>query len=824
MKVGRRAFVQFIAGAVGGSLLTPIPWKLADDSAIWSQNWSWRPSPSRGENSMVTTTCGLCPGGCGITAHLVDKKRAVALHGNPDHPINAGGICPLGASGLQFLYAPYRITQPLKQSGKRGDPNGFRPITWDEALTELHSVLNHLRTQGNPHHLAGITGQGHSSMKDLWQQFFTAYGSPNFFTMPSAQDGLKQATTASLGRSTGITFHLEEASYVLSFGASLFDGWGAPGRLQRLMGRWRQEDSGAATTKLVQVDSRCSLTATKADEWIPIKPGAEAALALGIAHRLIRDHLYDSEFIRQYSFGFESWNDAKGNPRMGFKEFVLAQYTPDRVTELTGVPEATIGNLAKELATQKRAIAVWGNGKGTAPSNFYHDLAFLALNALIGNLKPGGMLGTQPRVPLGELPAVSSDSTAEFGLHQPRLDLARKTPPPLPGNAVHAFLDAIRDNPAYPIDVFLIHEANPAYSLAENQLFATAVAKVGLVVSCSSFMDETTAMSDLVLPNHMALERLDDVVGLDGAPYAYYAVTNPILQPQLNTRHTGEVLLAMAKLLGGSVQSSLPWSKYQDFLMSRVKGLAASGLGSIAESSRMEPWRAKADEATASISVVLESQTPPSESEPPQAAPKSKDPADLWKQLTNGKCWYDAPTAALTDMATTSVRFEFACQSIEAKGLAEAGNDAMCLPHFRPLKPSGDEKEFPLLLLAYHLNTLTDQYLPNPPFMTKNLPDDLLKGTDMFVEVHPETARGLGLNEADRALLKTPQGEVAVRIHLSQAARPGVAFAPHGLGHTAYDEYIRNKGENSNKVIEVQIDPITGLGTVWATRAQLRRA
>jgi len=129
-----------------------------------------------------------------------------------------------------------------------------------------------------------------------------------------------------------------------------------------------------------------------------------------------------------------------------------------------------------------------------------------------------------------------------------------------------------------------------------------------------------------------------------------------------------------------------------------------------------------------------------------------------------------------------------------------------------------------LLLTSYPLMTLTDQYLANPPFMNKNLREDLLKGQEMFVEVHPETANNLGIRESDRATLKTPQGAIPVLVHLSQGARPGVVFIPQGLGHKAYDEYIRDKGENANKIIEVQIDPLTGLGTVWATRAQLRRA
>jgi anaerobic selenocysteine-containing dehydrogenase len=824
MKVDRRAFVKFIAGAVGGSLLTPIPWKIADDTAIWSQNWSWRPSPERGEITQVTAICGLCAGGCGIKAHLVDKKRAVALQGNPDNPINAGGICPLGASGLQFLYAPYRITQPLKQAGKRGDPKGFRPISWDEALAEVHTHLTRLRAEGKSHHVGCITGQGHSSMYSLWQQFFKAFGSPNLFLMPSAQDGLKMAANAALGRPAAIAFHLEQASYVLSFGADLVEGWGTPGRMQATFGRWRQETPGAVATKLVQVESRCSLTAAKADEWIPVKPGSEAALALGIAHILLRDHHYDSEFIRNYSFGFDSWTDANGKTRQGFKDFVLANYTPQKVGELTGVTESTIRTLAKELSTQKHAVAVWGNGNGKTPNTFYHDLAFLALNALVGNLKPGGMLGIQPDVPLAALPEITIDTAAEAALRPPRLDLARTTVPPMPGNAVHSFLDAIRENPAYPIELLLIHEANPAYSLAENRLFQTATEKVGLVVSCTSYMDETAAHADLILPNHMALERFDDVCGLVGAPYGYYAVTTPILPPRLNTRHTGEILFALAKMLGGSIQTSLPWSKYQDFLLERVKGLAASGKGAVAERSGVEPWRVKAGESASFTPIALQGEDTQREQTQLRETGKPKDGQDLWKKLTAGMCWYDAPADVLENLETASGRYEFACQALLSRGMTDTDADMMILPQFRPLLPSGSEKEFPLLLMSYPMMTITDQYLPTPPFMTKTIPDDLLKGADMFVEMHPESAKGLGLNEADRAVLKTPQGEVPVRVHFSQGARPGIVWMPQGLGHSAYDEYIQNKGENTNRISEVQIDPITGLGTVWATRVQLRRA
>ncbi|NTW36352.1 MAG: molybdopterin oxidoreductase, partial [Syntrophobacteraceae bacterium] len=123
MSFSRRAFL-FTAGAIGGTLVTPLPWKLADDSAIWSQNWRWRPSPQRGEITKAPSICTLCDGGCGIQARLVDNKRAILIEGTSSHPVNRGGICALGAAGLQFVYASYRISQPLKQTKKRGETGG----------------------------------------------------------------------------------------------------------------------------------------------------------------------------------------------------------------------------------------------------------------------------------------------------------------------------------------------------------------------------------------------------------------------------------------------------------------------------------------------------------------------------------------------------------------------------------------------------------------------------------------------------------------------------------------------------------------------------
>jgi len=240
MTFGRRAFLQFAAGAVGGSLLSPLPWQLAADSARWSQNWSWRPSPERGEITKAPGICTMCEGGCAIQAHLVNGNRAILIEGNPENPITGGGICALGASGLQFLYAPYRISKPLKQTKSRGDVSGLLPVSWDEALGELEKKLREMLAEGDSHDVAGIISNRPSSMAELWRQFFTAYGSPNLFSMPSGADGLKLAAQLTTGKASPFAFALGDAEYVLSFGSNLFEGAGAPSVAFPALRQWTQ--------------------------------------------------------------------------------------------------------------------------------------------------------------------------------------------------------------------------------------------------------------------------------------------------------------------------------------------------------------------------------------------------------------------------------------------------------------------------------------------------------------------------------------------------------------------------------------------------------
>lgn len=801
MKLDRRSFLQFTAGAVAGTLLSPLPWKLADDTAIWSQNWRWRPKSEPGETSYAYSICRLCPGGCGIKVRLIDDKRGVFVSGNSNDPVNKGGICPLGIASLQFLYAPYRLGEPMKQTGKRGDPKGFKPISWDEALENVSERMEELVSKGEASTVAWINGDSKGSMKEFINYFLDVYGTSNYFCLPCSDDSQELANFAMRGAKTPTGFDLERAEFIVSFGADLLGGWGAPIRVHKAFSDWVKTGPGSTKSEIIQIDWRESYTASKANEWIAILPGTEAALALGMCHVIIRDKLYDKNFVDELSFGFEDWTDERGRTHQGFKRFILKKYPPGKVAEITGIKTEKIVSLARKFASKKPALAVWGGGNNRVPGTLYHDMVFMALNALVGNLgKPGGVfnVANPPLAPWPHSDLSGKNSQAiEKGA---TLGVSSENKFPLRGNLFYTALDEIvRGGPAR-FKLLFLYEANPAYSIPEHGIYQKALNKIDFVVSFSSYLDETAMLSDIILPNHTFLERWDDMFTPEGCPFSVYGISKPVLSPQKNTRHTGDVLLALAKKLGSDFAEHFPWKDYQTLLKSRLSGIIESGKGKVVAGEDITQLMGIHGNLEPNFGTVDE----------------------LWEKLTSGKFWVSLPDYGEPfSFKTPSGKFEFYTQKLKIENENEK-KDEFFLPHFFPLEPSGSPKDYPYSLISYGLFDFLGAEVANPPFLKKLLSDSLLKGNDLFVQMNPSTAVKAKLKEGNRVQVETPVGKAKFLVHLTEEIPPKVLAVPTGFGHWAFDKYIRSKGVNVNRLVEVQLDPTTGMGTWWLTRAKVK--
>ena len=819
MDINRRHFIALLVGGAAGIQATPLPWKLTDDIAIWTQNWSWVPIPPVGEFNTVKSVCSLCPGGCGIEVRKVDA-RAVKIEGRTDYPVNPGGICPLGMGGLQLLYdESLRYTSPMKRVGPRGSGE-FMNISWDEALDMLAGRISSLRKKGRPEALVAVDGNPkRSTMSLVIERLLRAAGSPNYVRIPSVEDTYEMATALMQGTDGPMAYDLENADFILSFGSGLLEGWGAPGRVINAWGLWH-ENCQKRKTKIVQVESRASNTASKADRWVAARPGSEAALALGIAHVIIKEHIYNSEFVRDYSFGFNDWSSADGKDHQGFKSIVLNRYSPEKVAPITGLETKEIISLAREFAGARAPIAICGKGKGALNGSLYEFMAVQGLNALVGNInRPGGVLVHDP-LKLSPLPDIELDDVALEGLKKPRLDQAGSLRYPFSNTLIGNLSEAITKGPQSPADTLLVFSANPAYNLPDGGSFRKALKKVPFIVSFSPFQDETSYMADLILPDHTYLEKMDDIVWPTGLQYPLYGLSSPVVEPIYNTRNTGDVIIQLAKRLNQKAAEAFPWKNYKDVLKARAKGLFEYGIGLVAYNGTNPVWQ---QQRTGKITN-----------------PDYKSFKEMWKKMKAGNLWY-SPAHTYKNwerlFQTPSGKFEFFSSQIELainnysqktsrkaalKNLCiNAKGDEVFMPHFEAVGPSADTSAYPLLMVPYEMINLAGGWVPNPPFLYKTLFDNQLRGKESFAEINPKTAAEYKLNDGDQAVIKSHAGEVRVRINLFAGAMPGIVYLPLGFGHTAYDEFIRGKGVNPNDIVDGGKDPISGHPVWWNTPVKL---
>ena len=548
MKIGRRGFLSFVIGGAAGTALSPLPWKLTDDSSIWTQMWPWTPVPKDGEASYVNSVCTLCSGGCGITVRKIDE-RAVKIEGMKGHPLNDGGACLLGLSGLQLLYGPARIKGPLKRLGERVQGR-WKKISWSEAVSEIVEKLGTLRSKGQSHTVGFVSGSDRGTIPRLFERFLTAYGSPNLMRMPSVHDSYELTMHKMQGVQALPGFDFENADFILSLGSGLIDGWGSPVRMFRANSDWQD-----ANVKVIQIEPRLSNTAAKSSKWIPINPGTETALVMGLAHVIIKEYLYDTGFISSYTKGFEDW-----------KRFVMKNYSPDSVAAMTGIDSGTIVVLARSFASASKPLAVCGRGDGSSPVSLKECMAVHALNALVGNVNKKGGIWAVSDTDYIRWPEIEMDARAAVGMQHERLDGAESKKYLFFQSLMNRLSKAVGSEEQYPLQALFVSGANPLYTLPDTKRTKEAFGKIPFVVSFSSYMDETAQHADLILPNHVFLESYEDVPAPVGVIQPVIGLSKPVVEPQFNTRHVGDVIIRMAKGLGGSVANAFPWDSYYSCL------------------------------------------------------------------------------------------------------------------------------------------------------------------------------------------------------------------------------------------------------------------
>jgi anaerobic selenocysteine-containing dehydrogenase len=666
---------------------------------------------SAGTATWYNSVCSMCSAGCGISVRTREGRPKI-IQGNPSHPVSQGRLCALGQAGVHALYNPDRLTTPLQRTGARG-AHAFEPITWEEALSRLANRLRPLHVDGRGDRICLLSEglRGHLAL--VFERFMEQLGSKRLLHYDFAHPRTLYAANERLFGVQQLPYYdLGNARYVLSFGADFLGTWISPVHHSLSYGRSRQGRSGERG-RFVQIEPRMSLSGAAADEWIAARPGTEGLLALGIAHRIVSEGHYRG-------VDRDEWADH------------LSRYSTVRVAGDTGISQSTIERLADRFAQTQPALAIGGGAAGNHTNGVDILIAVNTLNYLVGNVGiEGGVVFNPPAV-------VSS----------PRRQASYRT-----------MLELAQDARDGRIEVLIVSKTNPVFALPAAAGVKEALGRIPLIVSLSSFTDETTALADLVLPSHTYLESWGDDFPEPGVGFPVGAVAQPVVAPLYDTRASGDIILALAHRLG--LGDALPWKSMEDCVREGWREIHQRG----ASDNDAETFDAFWDS-------VLE--------------------AGVWGQRAHRAA--QAPT-------------------VPARLIEDIKVDA---PRF-----SGSSDAYPFFLHPYPSVALHDGRGANLPWL-QELPDPLTSVVyGSWVELNPATAKQLGLTNGDIVDVESMHGRIRAPVCVYQAIRPDVVAMPIGQGHDEYGRFAQRRGVNPIQILAPEIEPSTGALASSATRVKL---
>lgn len=728
-----------------------------------SEIMSWAaPGSIEGSSEPVPSLCGMCSVGCPIFGN-VTKDGRVKLSGNPAWSGTAGTICARGNAGPSLFKDPDRLQKPLIRVGERG-AGKWREATWNEAYAHIAAKMNAIKSTYGPEAMAFTSRK--ETATPIFNQFAKAFGSPNIFLHTSTCPIARTVTLEATFGSEEYAVDYNNVKYLLSLGRNYFEGI----HVAQARGVMNAISKGA---KLVYVDPRFAITAAKAQEWLPIKPGTDVALLLGVINVLIKENLYDKAFVDKYTSGFEELKTK------------TASYTPKWAAEITGIAEAVIVRIAREMGAAKpRAVCDWGWRGVSSTEEFEKKRTMLLINVLLGSVEvPGGMfIWKSPKFInslLGReaLPVIRMPKTPPFPKPgKPRIDGAGvKGNPfqmvnPAVGGIVHLIPDVVLSDKPYPIKGWFIHRSNPVIGHPNTNRMLEALKKLELVVVCDISMSDTAQYADVVLPECTYLERTEPFKDASALVPVYH-VRNQVVKPMFESRSFDRIYQELAREMG--LGAYFPWKDIQDLRLQQVGGRAdivktANEKGLVFFG--MKPFYLRDKNSVAAFVEKF-----------PDA-----------KALVNEQGIIDKP---LLNLHTPSKKIEILCQ--EAEHLAGRG-----IPVYRPVKLKEDaELYFMQGKVAVHTNTHTH----NVPWLHDLMPTNRLW-------MHPATAAKAGIANGDTVEISSSVGKQTGKVLLTEGIRPDSTFVYFGFGRMSPGlKRAVNKGINSGILLPTVTADIVGV-------------
>ena len=531
MKLTRRNFLAWAGIAATGAIACDV-----FDDELKVQSPALIPEDLvSGRDTWYATYDASVPGGQGILVRVMEG-RAKKVRGNPRFPTNQGKQSAAADAILQSLYHPDRVAGPMLRTGARGSGQ-FRPITWDEALNRFNAAVD----ERGPEMLL-ITEPRGGGFARICADFAKAFGGRHL-TFDAVDDAAYRSAVKDILESDALPYHdIENASTLVSFGSDFLSTWGNPTAYSVAYGKFRgQEHRG----RHYHFGARYSLTAANADKWVPIAPGSEGYAAMAMAWGVAAAHS-ESRSVQALT----------GEAGPGS----LRDFEPNALAAILQMPEAVLDgqspndffqNLAHDYVSHG-GLAIGGGGEAASYSNGkFNAAATLMLNYLLGNVGDEGGLLVNPAV-------------ENWGL-QPYAAPAGLTD----------WQRAVGDISSGTTRLVIVHNADPVHGLPAGVGLADALRNENVaVISSSSFIDETSVMADLIIPDRAALEEWGDHIPDPMPGFGVYGVQQPVVNPlpDLDPRSFADIMLASASDLGRG--DMMPAASYEELIRATADSIA----------------------------------------------------------------------------------------------------------------------------------------------------------------------------------------------------------------------------------------------------------
>lgn len=769
--VSRRTFIK-LSGLAGAAVAASYVFKRYALAATSPSIEPPQPELPNGEGVITEkwapTSCLNCATRCATRVRVVNGK-AVKITGNPLSQVAEGENCARAHIGLQVLYDPGRLTTPLKRTNPakgRGIDPGWTTVSWEDALDDASEHLKTLRNNGQPQRLAVFHGLNTISDEDLINRFANSYGTPNVISENGFDNEAdKSGQWLADGNYTQSAYDLPRTNYILAFGASILESYKPLARSLRMWGKIRRERPNRA--KVVVIDPRYSVTALRSDQWVPINPGTEGALAMSIANVIISENLYDANFVENWTVGFGE-----------YKALALdIKYHPESVAPITGISADTIRQLAREFAQTKPAIAWRGRGATSWPNGSYTSYAIFCLNALVGSIDvPGGVI-YQEKPDYRPMPEVVEDNIAKAGNIEPALDLRKTGQFPAAEIVSNQVADSILESKPYPVEMAIGFNSNFNMSAPGVWRWDQALGKVPYYIHITPFPSEMAQFADIILPACTFMEEWAYDHSPPGSGFAEVRIKQPVVEPLFGTRSVANIVFDLARRQGGTVAQSFTsiGNDALEFVRYRTGGFAS------------------------------------------------------WEQLTENGVWVGSDYKYYKYdriFFTPSRKFEFRSGNLESL-LSNTGQNTggtATLPHYEEVRFLGDSNQYPLVLSTYQPLMSLENGSQNYPWAQEMYLVMHGQGWDNFAEINRRTAQDLGISDGDEVWVESPFNKIKAKARVFEGIHPGVVSVATGQGHYAYGEWQKGIGTNPNEIIGVDYDRLSGQAAFFNTRVKVYRA